>query len=249
MVTMPASAKSSLRSFDRTSRVSISIRSSRSRVPWKSVPRGTAIVSGGVTAATGGHSLPTANRQPPTSPQPLLRRLREMHALDIQRDAAGRHWPPEAADQLVVAAAAAEREAHGRVVELEHGSGVVAELAHEPEIEDDAIGDAALGEQLVQGPEALHRFGDRPVGALEHLGAAAKLRQANQQLALGVRQAQLANPHLEPREIAAGEGLEERQVAILRDVERGEQVAVQPAVTHAETMTPQPRPLQGRNAQ
>ena len=57
-----------------------------------------------------------------------------MHALDVQRQPAGGQVAAEAADQLVVAAAAAEREANGRVVDLEHRARVVAELADEADL-------------------------------------------------------------------------------------------------------------------
>ena len=74
---------------------------------------------------------------------------------------------PEAAEQVVVAAAPAEREADRRVVDLEHRARVVAELAHEAEVEYHPVRDAALGKQLVQLAQPLH--GAPP--AFQHLGA------------------------------------------------------------------------------
>src|SRR2546423_14918847 len=124
MVTIPASANSNFRSLDRTSAVSIPNRSSRSRAPSNNAPRGTAIVKPGVMADS--RALPAASCQLPTpeSLQPLLGSLRQVDPLHIQADATSRQRPPKAADQIVVAAPAPEREADGRVVQLEHGAGV-----------------------------------------------------------------------------------------------------------------------------
>src|SRR5215471_16508077 len=58
----------------------------------------------------------------------LLGVERDVHPLDVERHAAGRKVPAEAPEQVVVAAAAADREAHGGVVHLEHGARVVTEL-------------------------------------------------------------------------------------------------------------------------
>src|SRR5215207_2905854 len=147
MLTIPASANSSRRSLERTSPVLKPTRSSRSSAPRKSAPRGTATVSGGVTAAPrlpgagcslperGTKALPPANCQLSTrSPRPLLGSLGDMHPLDVHRDPTRRQRSPEAPNQLVVSPAAAEREAHGGVVQLEHGARVVAELAHQPQV-------------------------------------------------------------------------------------------------------------------
>ena len=48
----------------------------------------------------------------------------------------------EAPEQVVVAPAAADRRAERRVVDVEHGARVVAEPARQPEVDDDARGDA-----------------------------------------------------------------------------------------------------------
>src|SRR5215216_7067303 len=97
MVTMPTSANSSLRSFARTSDVSIPRPSSRSSVPSKRAPRGTAIVSRSLIRAP-----------PRGSSERLLRGLRQVHALYVEREPAGGQVAAEAADQLVVAPAAAQ---------------------------------------------------------------------------------------------------------------------------------------------
>src|SRR5215207_6414286 len=139
MVTMPTSANSRRRSFVRTSDVSIPRPSSRSSVPSKRAPRGTAIVSRSLIRAP-----PRIIRAPPRgSSERLLRGLREVHALYVEREPAGGQVAAEAADQLVVAPPAAQGKAHRRVVDLEHGAGVVAELTHQPEVEDHAVGHPA----------------------------------------------------------------------------------------------------------
>ena len=51
---------------------------------------------------------------------------------------------PEAPEQVVVASAAADGDAERRVVDLEHRARVVAEVAHQAEVEDHALGDRGL---------------------------------------------------------------------------------------------------------
>ncbi len=60
---------------------------------------------------------------------------------------------PKPAEQLVVAPAAADRHAVRGVVDLEHRAGVVAEAPHQPEVEDDPLGDLGR-EQRVHGAHA-----------------------------------------------------------------------------------------------
>ena len=61
--------------------------------------------------------------------QALLGGQRLMQLLDLEREANGRQLPPELAEQMVVASAAADRHADRRVVDLEHRAGVVAGCA------------------------------------------------------------------------------------------------------------------------
>src|SRR5204863_354421 len=68
--------------------------------------------------------------------------------------------------------ATAERLAHARVVDLEDRARVVAEPAHEAEVEDDAL-HHVLGQLLVHRAQPLDRVAGH---ALEDLGAAAALR-------------------------------------------------------------------------
>ena len=157
MVTMPGAVEEQLAVVRRAPRARPApARSSRSSVPSKSAPRGTAIIS------------LLAHRER------LLGGLRLVHALDVERDPARRERAAEAPDQLVVAPAAAEREAHRRVVDLEHGARVVAELAHEAEVEDHALGHAALGEQGVKARAAR----PRPRARAPRRGRARRARRA-----------------------------------------------------------------------
>ena len=101
-------------------------------------------------------------------------------ALHVQRPAAGGQVAAVAAEQVVVAPAAADRGAERRVVDLEHGAGVVVEVADQAEVEDHPLRD--LGRQQVVHGAQLAGLRD----PLEHLDAAAQLRHA-QQLLVPVR--------------------------------------------------------------
>src|SRR4029077_13472757 len=118
----------SLRLFSRAGRVSIPRRWSRSSVSVKRAPRGTAIRSRSVRGESGTSALLGGHRY--------------VDALDVEREADGRQRPPEAGKQLVVAPAAAQRHAVGRVVHLENRAGVVVETVNQPEVEDHARRDA-----------------------------------------------------------------------------------------------------------
>src|SRR5437016_3640138 len=122
IVTIPASSNRSLRSLTRTSLVSRPSWSSRSSVPTRRAPRGTAI------------------RRSDT-PTTLLPGKRDVHALDVQSEADSGQRTPEGSQELVVAAAASNRHAVGRVVDLKDRSRVIAQAAHQPEVEDDPAGD------------------------------------------------------------------------------------------------------------
>src|SRR3954451_13092710 len=100
---MPDSGNSSFRSLARTSAVSIPSESRQSSVSRISAPRGTAMVSSAM-------SLP---------------HQRHVHALDFEAPADCRQRAPDAPEQVFVAAAAPERDAEGRVVDLEDRAGVV----------------------------------------------------------------------------------------------------------------------------
>src|SRR5215211_2505113 len=217
MVTMPASANSSLRSFERTWAVAMPSESSKSRVAVKRAPRGTAIVSVGVIASlvarrsSLGLRTPrpaTCHLPPATSFRSFLRRLRHVHALHVQRNPTRRQLAAELPDQLVVAPAPAQGEAHGGVVELEDGTRVVTEFAHQAEVEDHAVGNTPLLEQRVQGTEVADPARHRAVGPLEDLGSAAELRKPHEQ----VRQVELPDAHLEPGQVPSRQRLEELEV-------------------------------------
>src|SRR4051812_47601664 len=122
IVTMPASSNSSLRSLARTSAVSTPSRSSRSSVSPSSEPRGTA------------RRRPSRLIAPsPRAPSSALADARDVQALDVQRPPAGGQVTPEAAEEVVVAPAPAQRGAERGVVDLEHRAGVVAERVDQTE--------------------------------------------------------------------------------------------------------------------
>ena len=105
--------------------------------------------------------------------RPLFAGQRDVEALDVEREADRGQRPPERAEQLVVAAAAADRHPVGGVVDLEHRARVVAEVAHQAEIEDHARGHApaTAGVDLSHTADCVVQPAGEPV---EHLGAAAR---------------------------------------------------------------------------
>ena len=131
-----------------------------------------------------------------------------MQPVHPEREADGGEAAPEAAEQLVVAPAAADRGAEGGVVDVEHGAGVVADVAHQAEVEDQPRGDLGL-EQLVQAAQP----GDGRLGLLggvgEDLGAAAALGDLDQQLGGLAGDAGPFEGLLEPDEVPQDERLEQ----------------------------------------
>src|SRR5579884_3806484 len=119
IVTIPACSNSSLRSLERTSAVSNPRRSSRSSVSANRLPRGTAIRSSDMAATA------------------LLTGEGDVQALHAQGEPHGGQGPPELGQELVVAASAPDGNPQRRVIDLEHGAGVVAQAAHQPQVEDD----------------------------------------------------------------------------------------------------------------
>ena len=94
----------------------------------------------------------------------LLARERDVQPVDAQRKTDRGQLAPEPAEQVVVATAAADRRAERGVVDLEDRAGVVADVAHEAEIEDHPLGHAGF-EQLVHQPQARHGL-DRLLGGV-----------------------------------------------------------------------------------
>ena len=144
-------------------------------MPSNSAPRGTAIVSPAALtdASPAGDRAQLGQR----ARAALLAGERDVQASRLQREADRRQAAPEAAEQLVVAPAAADRRAERGVVDLEYGARVVADVAHQPEIEDHARGDARL-EQLVHSAHAGDSLGGRLRRVRQHLRAAAALGHA-----------------------------------------------------------------------
>src|SRR6185312_3293712 len=162
MVMIPTSSNRSLRSFSRTSRVSMPSRSRRSRLSRNNAPRGTAMRN----SLTGGPSGPLLGAAA------FLAGEGDMHALDVQREANGRQRAPEGAQQLVVAAATAQRDAVGGVIDLKQRAGVVPQAPHQAQVEDDAVGHL-WGQEAVDLAHAAQRVVQRALQPLQHLGSAA----------------------------------------------------------------------------
>ena len=182
-MTTPTSPKSSLRSLERTSDVSMS-------EPVQPVER----LGEQGPAGHGDGQAHGIGR--------LRRGQRLVEVVDAQREADGGQRAAEAPEQVVVAAAAAERRAEPGVVHLEHRARVVAEVAREAEIDDEPPRDLGR-EPLVEAQQAVGRVADRVAELLEHLGAAAQARDAQQQARVRVVDAQHAELALHPHEVAA----------------------------------------------
>src|SRR6478672_2509255 len=222
MVTTPTSPKSSLRSLERTSDVSMSSQSSRSSVSDNRAPRGTAMVRSGMAVARG---------------------QRLVEVVDAQCEADRGQRAAEAPEQVVVAAAAAERRAEPRVVHLEHRARVVAEVAREAEIDDEPPRDLGR-ETLVEAQQAVGRVADRVADLLEHLGAAAQARDAQQQARVRVVDAQHAELALHPHEVARGQLAHHTPPGGAVDARLVEQPREQRSVAETDAELPQPGRLE-----
>ena len=181
--------------------------SSRSSVSSKSAPRGTA------RRKRLAHCAP---------------RARSSSACATCRRSTNRANPqagsgsPEAPEQVVVAAAAADHVAERRVVDLEDRAGVVAEVAHQAEVEDHAVGEPALARRrprrLAAAASACpHVVAAELDRALDHLGPAAQLRQRRPACAACSRgHAELADALLELDEVVALERAQHGACAVAR---------------------------------
>ena len=133
MVTMPASSNSSLRSLARTSAVS--------------TPRRVEQVQRALHQGAAGHrdhqAVGGAHPNRSSAARAMCTRCTSRPTPQAGSER------PKRPDQLVVAPAAAQREAHGRVVDLVHRARVVAEVAHQAQVQDHAVGHAPVGQRLV----------------------------------------------------------------------------------------------------
>lgn len=162
-----------------------------------------------------------------------------MHALYVQRDPAGRSRGPEAADQLVISSTASEREAHRRVVDLVHRARVVAEHPHETQVEDHAVGRAAVVQRGVEGPQAVECSAGGASHPVEDLWAASQGREAHERVPRIRGQPEPVHQQLESHEIAHRQALEQLVVAFGGDLQVAEQRAVEGSVA-------QPDPVAGK---
>src|SRR5690349_4794624 len=101
-----------------------------------------------------------------------------MHTLQIQAKPRSGHGPPETADQVVIAPTPAQYVAEGRVVDLDDGAGVVAEVAQQAQVELHPACHPALHEQVVGLLEPLRRALDG--GSAELSGLVEYLRSSAQ---------------------------------------------------------------------
>src|SRR5690348_15829868 len=138
MMITPMYSNGSLRSLERSASVSSPSRAISSTVSSNSEPRGTALVRWSTAVMSASFSAP-AGEQP--SGSALLAGERDVQAVHIERDADCGEPAAEAREHIVVASTSADRGTERGVVDLEHGAGVAAEVAHEAQIEDHALGD------------------------------------------------------------------------------------------------------------
>ena len=183
-------------------------RSSRSSVSSNSDPRGTAIrnslMAGASSAAT------------------FLAGQRDVQPLDVQREADGGQRSAELTQQLVVASADPDGIAVGRVVDLEHRAGVVAEAADQAEVEDDPAGH--LG-RLAGRVRRASRWRRARAGRerLQDLGAPRRLRDGEQERGVLGWQAERVDLVLQADEIAVGQLGQDPLAAFGVDAEAVEQ--------------------------
>jgi hypothetical protein len=161
-----------------------------------------------------------------------------VHPLDIEREADRRQRAAKGAQQLVVAAAAAQRNAVGGVVDLKQGPGVVAEAAHEAEVEDDPLRRRDR-QQAVNLAHPAQRVVQRALQALEDLGAAAGVRQAQQEVGLVSGEVKRPDLSVHAHEIPGRELGEDEVAAGGVHPERVEQIGVQRRIAKAHAVVAQ----------
>ena len=127
-----------------------------------------------------------------------------MKALDVEREPDRGQRPAERPEQLVIPTAGADRHPVGGIVDLEHGAGVIAEAAHQAEIEDHPRRHLRR-QQRVNVSHPTERIVHPAGESVEHLRSTAGTRQSQQQL--GVRAGEAEAPDLpsEADEIARRE--------------------------------------------
>src|SRR5215203_772421 len=113
---------------------------SASRVCTNSAPRGTATFNGPSTLA---RPIP-ATSTVISSLRGFLLHLRDVDALQVQGEARRRQIEAEPLQEVVVASATAQHVAQGRVVDLEDGAAVVAQIAKQAEVDLHAVSDPSL---------------------------------------------------------------------------------------------------------
>ena len=156
-----------------------------------------------------------------------------MQAVHADGEAHRGQRPAEAPEQVVVAPAAAERLAERRVVDVEHRARVVAQSAREAKVEDDVLGDGVL-EQVQDVAQAAQRVGHRTGRRLQHVGSAAQLRHAHEQVGVAGREVELAHLALEADEVLGRELLQQALAVLLVDPEAAQQRRIERGVAEAD---------------
>ena len=174
-----------------------------------------------------------------------------MHPLQIEAEAGGRHGAAEAADQIVVAAAAAEDVAQRGVVDLDDRARVVAEVTQQAEVELDAARHTLLDQQVVGLLQALRRplDGDPAelAGLFQHLGAAPQAREPQQGLAaVRVEALHLVDGHLQSDQVVLREPVKDAGAVLTLHAELTEELAVQVGVAEAEDRPVEPDGVERR---
>jgi hypothetical protein len=104
-----------------------------------------------------------------------------VHALQVESESRRGQIDAEALQQPVVATATAEHVPERRVVDLEDGAAVVAEVAQQPEVDLDPLGDATCLQRFEgladAGGGALDRGAPLRARLVEHLFPATQLRE------------------------------------------------------------------------
>ena len=152
----------------------------------------------------------------------LLAGERDVQTVDAEREPHRRQPASEAPEQIVVTSAAADWCSESGVVDLEHRAGVVADVAHETEVEDDALSDGRV-EELVDPPHARDGLVGLRRGVAQRLGPAPALGHVEEQGGGLLGQPGLGELVFETDEVAARERLEHARPRGLADLQAAHQ--------------------------
>src|SRR4051794_30990581 len=149
-----------------------------------------------------------------------------MDPLQVEAEAGGRHGAAEAANQVVVAAAAPEDVAQRGVVDLDDRARVVAEVAEQAQVELNPAGNTLLDQQVVGLLEALGRTFDghstELARLLQNLGPATQAGQPQQGFpSVGIEAVDRVHLRLEAHEVVLSQAIENSRAVLSLDTELG----------------------------